>query len=484
MGAHPALILEWIVVSESPVVSIEVPVFKGRYLAACIRSVLRQTSPRWQLSLAWDGGDAHSRRLLERVSRWNHPQIHVSFKAREGIGRTRRFLTEGSTAPWILPLDDDDMLVDWAIERFIAAVGEKPWAGIFRARRHYVDDKGTLLDNPNDIFPFGPRRYECGLVSDVWNFSQPYLIRRSAYSMTSGWTGYDDFAGAGEDGAISLEVEEVAGIELIDDVLYHYRINPLRTSLAYDKEDAYELMRRLADAAIQRTGLDVRRINDIPPYRYERIARDPATLADVAFVVPAPPELHARAAGWREALLSYGVRADALIMEAGPIAASWLSGFRATSSRIVALVHPETEPPPAEVVLHLLGILNDVEVDLVSPIVVTEDGQELFARSTIDGAEPRRLGSRGDVPRLRRAEWVGPALVFAKRGALRAVSGPDSSMQPELAVMDLCLRLRKRGLTCMETNDAQVIFRDPPACGPLTGFPEYWRRWRGTTLSP
>lgn len=251
-------------------ISIETPAFKGGWLIPCIESVLRQTSADWEFSLVWDGGDALSRQVLEKLQRLDHPRIRVYFTERQGIAKARRFLTERSRGEWILPLDDDDVLTPDAVEKFLAAVREKPWAGIIRGRRTFIDEAGKPVVMP-EWFPFEARHYQGGMTTDLDNHCQPYLIRRSAYARTGGWEGFEDFHQAGEDCDIFLKVEEVAPVELLDRVLYHYRVNRLRTSNGLGPASAHEMWRRLADRTIARIGLPLRRRNDIRPFVYERL---------------------------------------------------------------------------------------------------------------------------------------------------------------------------------------------------------------------
>lgn len=268
------------------IVSIEIPVFKGGWLIPCIESVLRQTSPDWNLSLLWDGGDELSKKILEKVAALDHPRIRVHFAENRGIARARAFLTAHSTGEWILPVDDDDVLDPEAVARFLEAAKARPWSGIIRARRGFIDHEGQPVDMP-DWFPFERRLFEHGMVTDLMNHAHPYLIRRSAFDRTTGWEGFEDFFFAGEDCDIFVKLEAVAPVELLDAVLYSYRLNPARASHELGPPAALEMWRRIADRTIARLGLPIVRVSDVPPFRYERIpsTRVPS-LADVDFVIP------------------------------------------------------------------------------------------------------------------------------------------------------------------------------------------------------
>ncbi len=267
------------------IVSIETPVFKGGWLIPCIESVLNQTSPDWEMSMVWDGGDALSRNILEEVERLQHPKITVCFEERKGIARARRFLSGRSRGDYILPLDDDDMLASDAVERLLAAATRMPWAGIIRARRKFIDEEGEIVDMA-EWFPFESRHYHRGMVTDLFNHCQPYLIRRAAYEKTAGWEGFEDFMQAGEDCDIFTKIEEVAPVELLDECLYYYRLNSQRASHELKPEGAYEMWRRLADKTIERIGLPLRRANERQPFTYLSTADRNLGPAAIDVIIP------------------------------------------------------------------------------------------------------------------------------------------------------------------------------------------------------
>ncbi len=267
------------------ILSIETPVIKGGWLIPCIESVLAQTSTNWEFSLVWDGGDALSKTILEKVQKLNHPKIKVYFQSRQGIAPARRFLTEHSSSDYILTLDDDDLLAPNAVEQFLKHAASTPWSGIIRARRGFVDEQGHPSDM-EDWFPFTPRHYTKGMTQDLYNQAQPYLIKRQAYEKTSGWEGFEDYCFAGEDCDIFTKVEEVAEIELLDECLYYYRVHPSRTSDRLGTKAAEDMWRRLADKTIQRRQLPLQRTSDVQPFEYAFISTPRPTLDQVDFVIP------------------------------------------------------------------------------------------------------------------------------------------------------------------------------------------------------
>lgn len=396
-------------------VSIEVPVFKGRFLSPCIDSVLAQTSRSWTLSLVWDGGDEQSREILEQLQRQGDPRVRVHFNENHGIAGARRFLTEHSEGEYILPLDDDDVLPPHAVERFLQVATERPWASLIRGRRVFIDEQGAVVEQ-EPWFPFGPRSFDRGMVTDIFNQAQPYLIRRSAYHRTRGWTGFTDFMGAGEDCDMFLQLEEVAHFEFIDEVLYHYRLHGDRASHTLTSAAAFEMWRRLCDEAIARMGLPLRRISAAPPFVYEALARPPVTPDDVDFVLR-------RADATTAALLrQYGVTEDAIHrVPADAAPGTWrMAGFRATRRPLVCFLDEHAEIQGREALQALVDRL---------------DGAHLLFTDEI---------------------------VLVRREVIAATGGFDDRYVPaSLQVMDFWLQARRRGFSSV--NEAKRLPSDVSA---------------------
>lgn len=267
------------------IVSVEVPVIRGGWLIQCIDSVLQQTSSNWVLSLRWDQGDELSRKILEKIETLGHSRIQVHFGNRLGIARARQYLTERSRGELILPLDDDDVLEPTTVARFLTVASERPWAGILRGRRGFIDDQGEPLEM-DDWFPFERRHYFHGATVDISNHTHPYAIRRDLFIRAGGWQGFVDYEYFGEDCNCFATVEELAEVELIDEILYNYRIHGSRTSLRFSLPSANDLWRRIADEALRRRAVPARRVNEAPPFQYALIQQQRASVADVDAVIP------------------------------------------------------------------------------------------------------------------------------------------------------------------------------------------------------
>lgn len=437
------------------IVSVETPVFKGKWLRRCIDSVLYQSSPNWHLSLLWDGGDEASRAILEQLDRSQHPKVTVHFAENRGIARARRFLTEHSRGEFILPLDDDDSLPFQAIERFLAAAARKPWASVIRARRRFIDENG-MVEDLAPWFAFEPRHYQHGMVTDLPNHSQPYLIRRSAYGRTPGWEGFEDFRFAGEDCDLYLKLEQAGSIELLDETLYYYRLHGNRASLALTDEAAFEMWRRLADKTIERIGLPLKRSSDRPPYRYERIPRPEPTLEAVDFVLVAEPEQNQRLAerGTIRALRRAGIPADAVRVMTRSGVGHLDAAFAQTTRPIVCFIELGIEIDDSAPLRALLAGMNELAADVAAPRLVSEDGFIRFADPGFsERGQPNEAGAgewdEGQYEAVANAPWLSEKLVMIRREVAVAVGGFDPGFASDRAAMvDFCLKARQRDFRC------------------------------------
>ncbi|HVQ08605.1 MAG TPA: glycosyltransferase [Allosphingosinicella sp.] len=435
-------------------ISIEVPVFKGAFLRPCIDSVLAQTSDLWTLSLVWDGGDAQSREILDALEREDHPRIRVHFTENQGIARARKHLTDRSEGAWLLPLDDDDILPPQAVARFLHFATEHPWASLIRARRELIDAKGARVDNvPMGLrFPFAPRTYSRGMVTDLFNQTHPYLIRRSAYERTQGWRGYADFKGAGEDCDIFLQLEEVAHFELLDEILYHYRLHGARASEAITAAAAYEMWRRLADDTLARLGLPLERASAFPPFAYAGVPVAEVSLDDVDFIVSA---IGGRAGA---SLRRCGIADEAIHAVAeGEGPGGWqMAGFRTTTRRLVCFLDEPVEIATAAALEMLVQAMNRTEADLLAPrLRVAHD----------PAPQP--------PPHFRK-------ILLMRREVILATGGfDDRCVAQSLQGVDLWLQARRRNFHCVEIPVAGIAYRGPPACEwPAADVAALLAKWR------
>jgi GT2 family glycosyltransferase len=449
------------------IVSIETPVFKGKWLTKCINSVLTQSSRNWKLSLLWDGGDEESRQILEDLEKRNHPNITIYFKENRGIANARHYLSKHSEGDYILPLDDDDILSADAVEKMLAFVEARPWSGIVRGKRKFIDEDGRVVDE-RQWFPFEPRHYQHGMVTDVFNHSQPYLINRIFYNQTTGWAGFEDFKFAGEDCDIILKLEERAPIELIDEVLYYYRLNPKRASNELEVQGAHEMWRRLADMSIARIGLPLKRTNEVPPYTYERLPLPCPTLEMIDFIIPIVDDVQVSKHAQRllELLKHLGITEDAIhfvTREEGGIAASFNRGFNQTTRPLVCLLDEHVHIEDPGVFDSILATMHEQQADVIGPKILSREGNINCADPFFNSDQLPVSSGNGGTGRdqfnyVSDAKWLPAQFFLTRREVVNAVGGFDEGFVTcQIQSADFCLKARLRDFKVLYAGTVAVV---------------------------
>ncbi|MFK7974592.1 MAG: glycosyltransferase [Halioglobus sp.] len=474
------------------IVSIETPVFKGKWLTQCIDSVLTQSSPNWTLSLCWDGGDEQSRKILEALDARNLPNVTVYFEENRGIANARHFISARSEGDYILPLDDDDVLTADAVEKLLAFVEAKPWSGIVRGRRKFIDEAGVVVDE-EPWFPFEPRHYQHGMVTDVFNHSQPYLIKRSLYNQTAGWEGFEDFMFAGEDCDIILKLEELAPIELLDDVLYYYRLNSNRASDALEVAGAHEMWRRLADKSIARMGLPLERKNDVPPYIYGRLPRSLPDKSMIDFIVPGEGGLRGFFKKKRllRTLKRNGITEDAVHFvqrDEKSVATIYNEGFQQTARPLVCFLHQDTIIKGSGFFDTLLATMHEELADIIGPRLLNAKGATCCANPYFnDELLPEtHSASAQDERRLdavSEAQWLPNEFLLVRREVMNAVAGFDAGYGcSRIESADFCLKARFRDFKCLYAGASAVVcntFSDSSMQAEFVGLQAFHEKWSG-----
>lgn len=105
-------------------VSIVVPVYNvGSYVDYCVRSVLSQTFPDWEMVLVNDGSSDDSG---ERCRRWAEVDARISLVNQEnaGVSVARNNGLASSTGPYVMFVDPDDWLEPDSLETLLSGMGD------------------------------------------------------------------------------------------------------------------------------------------------------------------------------------------------------------------------------------------------------------------------------------------------------------------------------------------------------------------------
>jgi len=144
---------------ESPEICILMTVCdpQPRYLKKAIESVIKQTSPHWQLSIADDASvNPEVRFILETFSRSDR-RIRLSLREqRGGISAATNSAFEGVSSPLVTCLDHDDMLSSVTIETAAQHFVKNADCNILFSDEDKIDERGQRFEpyfKPNRFSP-------------------------------------------------------------------------------------------------------------------------------------------------------------------------------------------------------------------------------------------------------------------------------------------------------------------------------------------
>ncbi len=189
---------------------------RGRFVAACLESIRRQTSDNWLAIVVDDASTDASLSVIrpfvdERIRLVVHPR-NLGY-----IATLKRLIAEAST-DLVAIVDADDAITPDATEQLLTAYATHPSSGFVYSRYAIYD--ATLTHAGGDhgrAIPDGRTAMVDGVVGAIRSF------RRSAYARTPG---LDDTMLYAEDRDLVYKLEEVTRPVFIDAVLYRYRDLP------------------------------------------------------------------------------------------------------------------------------------------------------------------------------------------------------------------------------------------------------------------
>lgn len=233
-----------------PLVSIVVPVYNvdDSFLNNCIRSVLYQSYPHWQLCLADDCSDKPNVRA--NIKKWNQvdSRIKVVFLDKNrGISGATNKAVSIADGDYIGFLDNDDELDHECLYEIVRTICQTG-ADLLYTDEDLIGDDGkrfSIFHKP----AFNKELLYCH------NYITHFVaVKKEMFKKVGGLA--DEYNGA-QDFDLFLKLSEVAQqISHIPKVLYHWRAIKSSTSINHgQKEYANEAGRKAVSAAMNRNGI-------------------------------------------------------------------------------------------------------------------------------------------------------------------------------------------------------------------------------------
>ena len=236
-----------------PVLSIIVPVYNvsSFHLNNCIRSVLYQSYPHWELCLVDDcSSKSHVRPLLEQ---WveKDSRIRVAYlQENSGISVASNKAVSLATGEYLAFLDNDDELAAECLSKLVQVINED------NADLYYTDED-LIGEDGTQFRVFYKPDFNSQLLLGHNYITHFVLVRKSLFDKVGGFSSAKDGA---QDFDLVLKLSEQAkGIIHIPEVLYHWRASESSTSINHEQKSyADEAGRASVEDALQRRDIQGR----------------------------------------------------------------------------------------------------------------------------------------------------------------------------------------------------------------------------------
>lgn len=273
-----------------PVISVVVPVYNPQitYLNACIRSVVYQSYPHWQLCLADDcSTNSEIRTILEDWANSDQRIRVVFLDTNQGISGATNAAASLASGDYIGFLDNDDELdLDCLAQLAIACN-----AG-----------QADMLYTDEDLIGADGRRFSLFAKPDYNRellYSHNYIVhfvltKRSIFERVGGC--HAEMAGAQDYDLVLRLAEQAETIVHVPQILYHWRASATSTSINHtQKEYANEAGRKALIDACRRRKLDAEvELTELKFfYRVQRKIRSQPQVTVVSFWTGEPDFFHA-----------------------------------------------------------------------------------------------------------------------------------------------------------------------------------------------
>jgi glycosyltransferase involved in cell wall biosynthesis len=188
----------------------------GRYIAAAIDSLLRQTYADWELIIVDDGSTDDSHRIVERYL----ADARISFRRFDHLGqvKAKNAGIDFCRGEFVGFLDADDVWAPTKLEKQLALFARQPELGLVYTRRTLIDENGKEL-------PFRQPQLHRGqvlqdLLHDNFICFSSVLIKREVLEHVGTFDPGLDLA---IDYDLWLRVAKHYSVDFVDETLTQYR---------------------------------------------------------------------------------------------------------------------------------------------------------------------------------------------------------------------------------------------------------------------
>jgi len=457
-----------------------------RWLAEAAASLLNQTFPDWEWCIVDDGSESREvREMLEKFTALSR-HVRVKFVPACGISSASNHGLEMARGDYVGFLDHDDLLDPGAL----AAMAEKFREGFDAA----YSDEDKLNDTRGELVErFFKPDWSPEYFRGVMYVGHLLCVRREIAAkirFDSTFDGVQDFE-------FMLRVGETgAKIGHIPRVLYHWRKTPGSIAETTDaKPRIAALQQQAVTNHLARIELPARAVQCAHPHRLKIVPAGRSVFPLVSVIIPTrdAPELLGRCLKSIFEKSSYP-KMEVILMdnETTDVEALWLMdqypvrrihfpnpfnfsrannlGAQQAAGELLLFLNNDTEIVAEDWLQQLLYYAEQPDVGAVGALLLYENrtvqhaGVVLGIRGTADHAMrgfPEYVdGYAGSLACAREVSAVTAACLMMRKSLFREIGGFNEHFFTAYQDVDLCLRLRDRGLRIIYTPQAVVLHHE------------------------
>lgn len=476
------------VTTTTPFFSILTPTFnsKPQWLAEAALSLLNQSDADWEWCLVDDGSeDRETKKLLELLGRVS-PRVRVKFSTSAGISAATNQAIELAQGEYVCFLDHDDLLHPLALEAMREKFAEN-FDAVYSDEDKLDDATGELVE-PFFKPDWSPEYFRGAMYVGHFLCVRRQLARETAFD--SDFDGVQDFE-------FLLRLSETgARIGHIAQILYHWRKTAGSIAENTDaKPGIGSLQARAVNGHLQRMGLPAQAEPAKLPHRLSLVPekRDTAPLVTIIIPTRDAPEVFGRCLksifektsnpNFEVIVMDNDTtdeKALALMKEfpvrripfPGPFNFSRANNQAAAAAtgELLVFLNNDTEVVSADWLEHLAYYAEQADVGAVGALLAYPDrtvqhaGVALGMRGTADHTMRRFPlevdGYAGSLVCAREVSAVTGACLMIRKALFVEISGFNEHFFTAYQDVDLCLRLRDRGLRIIHTPRALLFHHE------------------------
>jgi GT2 family glycosyltransferase len=476
------------VTSQAPFFSVVTPVHdtKPEWLAEAALSLLNQTFAEWEWCLVDDhSGDRETKKLLDLLAGLGS-RVRTSVSPGRGISAANNHALDLARGEYVCFLDHDDLLHPAAFE----AMREKLEEGYDVA----YSDEDKLEDASGELVePFFKPDWSPEYFRGAMYVGHLLCLRRDLAVRTrfdSAFDGVQDFE-------FMLRMSETRPrIAHLPQILYHWRKTPGSVAESTDaKPDIGVLQARAVNAHLERLHLPARAATSELPHRLKIVPTKRDTYPRVSIIIPTrdAPEVFGRCLKSIFEKTSYpdfevivmdNDTADTAalgLMKQYPVRAIPFpgrfnfsrannEGATAATGELLLFLNNDTEVVSNDWLEHLAYYAEQEDVGAAGALLAYDDntvqhaGVALGMRGTADHVMRRFPidldGYAGSLVCAREVSAVTGACLMIRKALFRELGGFNAHFFTAYQDVDLCLRLRDRGLRVIWTPRAVLLHHE------------------------